>query len=1127
VSAAFLAYSGAFTSEYRESVFKSWSFAVRKNGLPHNKKLDLTVLLADPNDVMDWNIDGLPADTFSTENGVLVERGLRWPLMIDPQGQANKWIRNKEAKNLEVCDFQTPGYMKIIERSVTYGSSLLIEDLMEEMDPALDPILRLTRRDKPKDITLNDNVLPYGPTFRLFFTTKLSNPHYKPELGIQTNLINFGVKMQGLEDQLLGIVVRMESAELEREKSECVRTVAANKRLIANLEDEILTLLNSNNGDLLDDPELNKTLQRSRVTAAQVKEQLKVAAETGIKIDNAREGYRPSATRAAVIYFVLNDLAMVDPMYQFSLQAYIELFKQSIEKSAIGKDRDNMDMIDRLHGINNYHTEAVYNYTCRALFEKHKLLFAFKLCVEKLKVDEKIDLEQYDFFLKGGIVMDRSERPENPCNEWLSELAWDGITELDKIAAFNGIAASFEINSTDWQNWYRSDDPPPEKVPLPGDWQSGKKDEFQVMCVLRCLRPDRVVFAARSFISNPVHLGPKFVEPPPFDMKNIYDSSTAVTPLIFVLSAGVDPTGLLQGLAKSEGMLESLGIISLGQGQKEKAEKLLKDGVENGKWVFLANCHLSISWLPDLQKFVERLSVPGNEPHPNFRLWLSSDPHPKFPIALLQVAVKMTTEPPKGLKANLMRLYNTNLTDDVFEASGKPEKYKKLMFSLCFFHSVMIERKKFLSLGWNIMYDFNDSDWDICENLLKVYLDLYEETPWDALKYLIAQANYGGRVTDDQDRRLLVVYADQYFCEDALNLPNYQLAAPLEHYRIPMDGPRDQYIKYIQTLPDAANDPPEAFGQHPNADIASQMEATKTLLGTILSLQPRAVAAAGTKTPEDTILELIEKLSDQIQQPLDMKNLLRRFKNDKTPLTVVLLQELSRYNIILKRVATDLDNLKKGISGLVVISSYLEDVFDSLLNGIVPSGWGKVYPSIKPLGPWARDLVERVDFFLNWSANGPPKVFWLSAFTFPTGFLTALLQNTARKNDIEIDNLSWEFVVMTHNKDAINMQPKEGAYVNGLFLEGARWNMEAGCLAEPAPMELFCTMPIILFKPVENKKKGSKGMHATPMYLYPVRTGSRERPSFMIEVDLKAGVRGETSQFWTKRGVALLLSLAE
>ena len=154
-----------------------------------------------------------------------------------------------------------------------------------------------------------------------------------------------------------------------------------------------------------------------------------------------------------------------------------------------------------------------------------------------------------------------------------------------------------------------------------------------------------------------------------------------------------------------------------------------------------------------------------------------------------------------------------------------------------------------------------------------------------------------------------------------------------------------------------------------------------------------------------------------------------------------------------------------------------------------------------------------------------PKVFWLPSFTYPTGFLTALLQTSARKNGIAIDTLSWEFPIVNQDASSITQYAKDGAYIKGLFLEGARWDSDNGYLTEPIPMELMATMPVIHFKPVEAKKTKAKGMYACPLYLYPLRTGSRERPSWMLNIDIKSGQA--EPEVWTKRGTALLLALAE
>merc|ERR1711871_652844 len=177
---------------------------------------------------------------------------------------------------------------------------------------------------------------------------------------------------------------------------------------------------------------------------------------------------------------------------------------------------------------------------------------------------------------------------------------------------------------------------------------------------------------------------------------------------------------------------------------------MISDGLQNGIWTFLANCHLMLSWMPSLEKIVEDYCTDKHKsPHSSFRHWLSSNPHPKFPISILQRGIKMTTEPPKGLRANLAVLYNL-VTEEQFQKCGQQFKYKKLLFSLAWFHAVLLERRKFKSLGFNIPYEFNESDFSICHDLVIVFLDEYaEHTPWDAMKYLISEANYGGRITDD------------------------------------------------------------------------------------------------------------------------------------------------------------------------------------------------------------------------------------------------------------------------------------------------------------------------------------------------------------------------------------------
>ena len=1114
IAAAFLSYAGPFETSYRNSLMKAWNLSVASHKLPVTEGFNFTKFLARSTDVRDWNIQGLPKDDFSTENGVISTRGRRWPLMIDPQGQANRWIRNMEGSRLKIIDLKMNNFLREVENAVQYGFPVLLQDILEEIDPALEPVLSksILKVGNREILRLGDKELDYSPDFKLYITTKLANPHYTPEISTKATVVNFAVKKDGLEAQLLGIVVQKEEPNLEKQKSELTIRVAQGKRQLVELEDEILRLLSESKGSLLDDEGLVNTLQQSKITSEAVTQQLIDAEQTEKKIDQARMGYRSAAIRASLAYFVLDDMSRVDPMYQFSLDAYVDLFNQSIDNSRVSSL--DVPVAKRCEDINNEHTVSVYRYTCRGLFEAHKLLFSMQLCLKIMETGGNINQDEFNFLVLGIGMIDRGLQRKNPAEDWLPSPVWDNITEMDKIPGFQGIVSSFEQMHREWKAWYTSGKP--EQELMPGDW-SVKCTELQKLCLVKALRMDRLLFAGSKFVA--ANIGPEFVDPPPFDLKAVYETSNCKTPLIFVLSPGVDPTA---GIFQLAGQLnQKVDNCALGQGQAPTAVRMIEEGVAKGNWVFLANCHLMLSWMPTLEKMIESL-IEGN-PHPKFRLWLSSSPDPNFPISILQRGIKMTTEPPKGLRANMLTLFNT-ISDEQFARCNHQFSYKRLLFALAWFHAILLERRKFKALGFNIPYDFNESDFAICHDLIIVFLDEYpDKVPFDAMKYLIAEANYGGRVTDDWDRRLVNVYIGELFCDECIDSEKFMLS-DLPDYYIGEEGDLRHYKEVVRSFP--PSDHPLAFGQHANSDMAASIDDANTLVDTLVSLQPRVVKQVDEEAADPMATQCNELLL-QTPEPFVMRDVREKLDNraDPDPLKTVLYQELDRYNKLLSTLRRTLSTIVKVTNGTASTTQELEEVMLALGQLKVPKLWGSTYPSLKPLGSWMRDLALRVEFFTAWVDDSLPMCWWLPAMTYPTGFLTAVLQVSARMNGVSIDSLSYETpVTISGDKASVTAYPKDGVYVSGVYLEGATWNYTGGFLEESRPMELISSMPIIHFKPVEGKRRAAKGFYTCPLYMYPIRSGSRERPSYVISVELRAGKF--SADFWTKRGVAMLLSTA-
>uniref|UniRef100_A0AAY5EIA2 Dynein axonemal heavy chain 11 n=1 Tax=Electrophorus electricus TaxID=8005 RepID=A0AAY5EIA2_ELEEL len=816
-----------------------------------------------------------------------------------------------------------------------------------------------------------------------------------------------------------------------------------------------------------------------------------------MKLNEARELYRPIAQRAALLYFTVKELHNINPMYQYSLKSFSTVFHRALEQAP----RDQ-DVAVRVHSLTEAVTYSVFLYASQGLFQRDRLTFLSHTAFQILLMRGSIEAEELELLLRLPV-----EFCDGSPVSFLSAQAWGAIRALSVVEAFRGLDRDVEGSAKRWRKLVESECPERERLPL--DWK--KKSTLQKLIILRAMRPDRMSYALRNFVEE--SLGSRYVDTGGVEFEKSYEETNPSTPVFFILSPGVNPLKDVETLGLKLGFSIELGNlhhVSLGQGQESVAEKALHTAAAKGHWVILQNVHLVERWLGHLEDLLEST---GRKAHPHYRVFMSGEPAPSpdehiIPRGILENALKLTHEPPTGMNASLHAALH-HFSQDTLEMSSREQEFKGLLFSLCYFHAGVSERRKFGPQGWNRCYPFNGGDLTISVNVLYNCLEAHSKVPWEDLCYLVGEIMYGGHITDNWDRRLCCTYLQELInpkmFEEVLFLcPGFPAPPELDYAG---------YHTYVDARLPAES--PSLYGLHLNAEIGYMTAADSALFRTLLELQPRDWVA-GAETEKGKLF-VLEDLLDRLPEEYDVAELQAKTA-ERSPLVLVCVQECERMNLLLTQIHISLKNLDLAMKGELSISADMETLQTALFYDRVPENWSKLtYPSTKTLAQWFLDVLTQCRELDTWTQDFVlPAVVWLPGFFSPQSFLTAIMQSIARKNKWPLDKMTLSVDVTKKTKDDYGHPPREGAYIHGLYIEGARWDTAAGVLAEALLKELAPAMPVLYVRAVPADQPEPSGTYECPVY----RTKLRG-PSFVWSFRLRT--RHPPAK-WVLAGVALLLS---
>lgn len=848
LATGFLSYCGPYNQEFRASLLKCWMQILRLKNIPYTHNLNIINMLVESATVSEWTLQGLPNDELSIQNALIVTKSSSYPLLCDPQSQGKLWIKNKEDTNeLQITSLNHKYFRTHLEDSLSLGRPLLIEDVGIELDPVIDNVLEknFIKSGSIEKVLVGDKECDVMPGFMLYITTKLPNPAFSPEISAKTSIIDFTVTMRGLEDQLLGRVILMEKSDLESERVALFESVMKNQRSMKELEANLLSRLTSSEGSLVDDEALIQVLQETKTTAEEVNVKLKIAEVTEKKIMIAREEFRAVAARGSILYFLIVEMSNVNSMYQNSLKQFLVIFDNSITKST----KSNITE-ERINIILRHLTHEVWVFTNRSLYERHKQLFTLMLAIKIDYQKGNITHDEFMAFVKGGASLDLNAVAPKPFR-WILDITWLNLVEISKLGIFGDLLKKIEGNEKEWRVWYEMEKPEKEEIPC---GYGSSLDVFRKLLLIRSWSPDRTISQAKMYIEE--SLGPEYGEMQILDLEATWEESEPRTPLVCILSIGSDPTSNIGSLSKLKNI--PLKCVSMGQGQEFHARKLITDSMTTGGWVLLQNVHLSLSFCSEIIDIL----IETEHVEDSFRLWVTTEVHEEFPIGLLQMAIKFTNEPPQGIRASMKRSYQA-FTQDFLDYTSASQ-WPPLLYTVAFLHTVVQERRKFGPLGWNVPYEFNQADFASSVQFIQNHLDemdVKKGVSWQTVCYMLGEVMYGGRVTDDFDKRLLTTFTAVWFSETLLQ-PGFEF---FKGYRVPMTRNLNNYVDYIASLP--PSDTPEVFGLHPNADITYQINTAKGILDTILSVQPKEGGGGGGETRESIVYQLADDMLRKLPAP--------------------------------------------------------------------------------------------------------------------------------------------------------------------------------------------------------------------------------------------------------------------
>jgi dynein heavy chain 1 len=800
ISAAFLAYSGFFDQHYRDLMRREWTEHLAEANINFKPDLALAEFLSTADERLAWQSNSLPADNLCVENAVMLKRYNRYPLIVDPTGQATVFLQNEyKNRKITVTSFLDEAFLKNLESALRFGNPLLIQDV-ENLDPILNSVLNreLRRTGGRVLIRIGNQDIDFSPSFTMFLSTRDTSVEFSPDICSRVTFVNFTMTRSSLQTQALDKVLKVERPEIDQKRTDLMKLQGEFRLRLRHLERSLLQALNESSGSILDDDKVISTLETLKKEAAEITQKVEDTEVVMKEVEAVTGEYMPLAQACSGIYFALEQLAAINHFYQFSLAYFLDIFDYVLLqnpnlKSVTDSGTRKTVLYDDIFSV-------TFERTSRSLLHRDHVVLAIALARLRLRgeeaeaVAEELEAAAEVPSGKGGLKISPEQRRtlEGHLGQEVVKALEDDLVNNER-----GWKAFAEGEADLPWPWQQATGRHNRKTKLIADLTVAARS----IVITRMFQPDRLVQAVTSF-SNKV-FGKDLTDLATYDLSTmVRDEVRAINPIALASVPGYDASYRVDNLCK----LVGASCLSVAMGSVEGfrlADQAIASAARTGGWVLLKNVHLAPGWLGQLEKRLHSLS-----PNAGFRLFLTMETNPVIPVNILRQSRIIMNEPPPGVRANLI---DTIRGLPQSRLSSGPAEKARLFFLLAWFHAVVQERLRYLPLGWSKGYEFNDSDFDAALQTIDLWLSALSkgkanvdpaQIPWIALRTLIKQAVYGGRVDSDYDQRVVDAFVDRIFTAKAYD-SGFKLVEHVEgDLEVPEGTQMSQFLDWAHALPE-------------------------------------------------------------------------------------------------------------------------------------------------------------------------------------------------------------------------------------------------------------------------------------------------------------------------------------